>query len=402
MYAPAIPAGGRPFLPLAVCVLLGDNRGMKVIFFANTDWYLYNFRLDLARHLVAQGAEVVMMSPPGEYGERLEKEGFRWIALPMERRSLNPFKELRLLRVIRDVFRREQPDAVHSFTIKSVVYGGLAARAVGIRCRIHAVTGLGHVFVSRTPRARLLKPLVRWLLRIALRGSHSRLIVQNPDDRQLFVNLKLIDPNHIHLIKSSGVDTEVFVPTRHRRGTRFRVLLAARLLWEKGIREYAHAAEKLAVRTERIEFLLAGATDPGNPASVDEDDIRVWQLTGVLTVLGHVDDVQYLMREVDLVVLPSYREGVPRGLIEAAAMALPIVTTDAPGCREVVDDGVNGLLVPVGDADALARAIEYLLDHPDKCREFGRAGREKVLREFDQKIVFALTDQVYRELGLLP
>jgi glycosyltransferase involved in cell wall biosynthesis len=381
---------------------MGHNQTMKVIFFANTDWYLYNFRLDLAHHLAAQGVEVVMMSPPGDYGARLEQEGFRWIPLPMERRSLNPVRELKLLKFIRDVFRREHPDAVHNFTIKAVIYGGLAARATGIRCRIHAVTGLGHVFVSKTRRARLLRPLVKHLLKSALRGNHSRLVVQNPDDRQLFVDFGLINPNHIHLIKSSGVDTEVFVPTRHKRGPRFRVLLAARLLWEKGIREYADAAEKLAIHADRIEFLLAGATDPGNPSAVEEDDIRVWQLTGVMKVLGHVDDLQYLMREVDLMVLPSYREGVPRGLIEAAAMELPIVTTDAPGCREVVDDGVNGLLVPVGDAGALARAIEYLLDHPDKCREFGKAGREKVLREFDQKIVFSLTDQVYRELGLLP
>jgi glycosyltransferase involved in cell wall biosynthesis len=380
---------------------MGHNQTMKVIFFANTDWYLYNFRLDLAQHLVEQGAEVVMMSPPGDYGLRLVEEGFRWIALPMERRSLNPMRELKLLRFIREVYEQERPDAIHNFTIKSVIYGGLAAQTLGIQNRIHAVTGLGHVFISNTPRARLLRPLVRRLLGFALRGSHSRLIVQNPDDRQLFLDLKLIEASHIHLIKGSGVDTGVFVPTRHKRGKRFRVLLASRLLWEKGIREYAHAAEKLAIHADRIEFLLAGATDPGNPGSVDEDDIRVWQLTGLMKVLGHVDDVQYLMREVDLVVLPSYREGVPRGLIEAAAMGLPIVTTDAPGCREVVDDGLNGLLVPVADGRALAEAIEYLLYHPDKCREFGEAGRKKVLREFDQKIVFALTGQVYRDLGLL-
>ncbi len=375
---------------------------MKVIFFANTDWYLYNFRLDLARYLAAEGMEVVMMSPPGDYGERLRQEGFRWISVPMERRSLNPLAEWKLLMRIRKIYAQEKPDAVHNFTIKSVIYGGLAAQAQNIRSRIHAVTGLGHVFVSDSLRARLLRPLVKMLLKRAMRGSHGRLIVQNPDDRRLFVDLKLIDPGHIHLIKGSGVDTRVFVPTRHQRGRRFRVLLASRLLREKGVREYAHAAEKLAIHADRVEFLLAGATDPGNPSSVDEDDIRVWQLTGLMKVLGHVDDVRYLMREVDLMVLPSYREGLPRGLIEAAAMELPIVTTDAPGCREVVDDGINGLLVPVGDADALARAIEYMLDHPEKCREFGRAGRKKVLREFDQKIVFALTGQVYRELGLLP
>ncbi len=378
------------------------NQGMKVIFFANTDWYLYNFRLDLARHLQARGMEVLMMSPPGNYGARLEEEGFRWIPLPMERRSLNPLVELKLLAFIRRVLQQEQPDAIHSFTIKSVIYGGLAAQAAGVRNRINAVTGLGHVFVSNTIRARLLRPLVERLLRLALRGSHSRLVVQNPDDRQMFLDLKLINPNHVHLVRGSGVDTEVFVPTRHKRDKRFRVLLAARLLWEKGIREYASAAEKLAIHADRIEFLLAGATDPGNPGSVDEDDIRVWQLSGVMKVLGHVDDVQYLMREVDLMVLPSYREGLPRGLIEAAAMELPIVTTDVPGCREVVEDGLNGLLVPAGDGKALASAIEYFLDHPDKCREFGRAGREKVLREFDQKIVFSLTGQVYQELGLLP
>ncbi|WP_041065651.1 glycosyltransferase family 4 protein [Thiolapillus brandeum] len=375
---------------------------MKIIFFANTDWYLYNFRLGLAHYLSNQGVEVVMMSPPGDYGAQLEEQGFRWIPLPMERRSLNPLAEWKLLRFIRSVFRAEQPDAVHSFTIKSVVYGGLAAQSAGIPNRIHAVTGLGHVFVSNTPRARLLRPLVKRLLKLALRGSRSRLILQNPDDRQLFIDLKLINPNHIHLVKSSGVDTEVFVPTRHKRGKRFRVLLAARLLWEKGIREYAYAAQKLAIHAEKIEFLLAGATDPGNPSAVEENDIRIWQSSGLIKVLGHVDDLQYLMREVDLMVLPSHREGVPRGLIEAAAMGLPIVTTDAPGCREVVDDGVNGLLVPVGDGDALAHAIEYLLNNPDKCREFGAAGRKKVLREFDQKIVFALTGEVYRELGLLP
>ncbi|WP_456447435.1 glycosyltransferase family 4 protein [Thiolapillus sp.] len=375
---------------------------MKVIFFANTDWYLYNFRLDLARYLAAQGMEVVMMSPPGDYGERLQQEGFRWISLPMERRSLNPLAEWKLLRRIRKIYEQEKPDAVHNFTIKSVIYGGLAAQAQAIRCRIQAVTGLGHVFVSDSLRARLLRPLVKRLLKRAMSGSYGRLIVQNPDDRQLFVDLKLIAPGHIHLIKGSGVDTRVFVPTRHKRARRFRVLLASRLLREKGVREYAHAAEKLAIHADRIEFLLAGATDPGNPSSVDENDIRTWQLTGLVKVLGHVDEVQCLMREVDLVVLPSYREGAPRGLIEAAAMGLPVITTDVPGCREVVDDGVNGLLVPAGDGDALAGAIQYLLDNPDKCREFGQAGREKVLREFDQNIVFTLTGQVYRELGLLP
>ncbi len=305
-------------------------QSMKIIFFANTDWYLYNFRLDLARSLHKQGAEVVMMSPPGEYGPRIESEGFRWIPLPMNRRSLNPFSEVQLLQYICSIYKKEQPDVVHNFTIKSVIYGALAAQAVGIKNRIHAVTGLGHVFISQSMRARILRPLVKGLLRLALRGKGSRLILQNPDDRALFLEHNLIGPERIHLIRGSGVDTERFAPVQRERKGKFRVLLAARLLWEKGIREYAEAAELLAHRSDKLEFLLAGATDPGNPSAVPKQEIRRWQESGLLTVLGHVENMQQLMTEVDLMVLPSWREGTPRGLLEAASMALPIITTDAP------------------------------------------------------------------------
>lgn len=374
---------------------------MKIIFFANTDWYLYNFRLDLARSLHKQGAEVVMMSPPGEYGPRIESEGFRWIPLPMNRRSLNPFSEVQLLQYICSIYKKEQPDVVHNFTIKSVIYGALAAQAVGIKNRIHAVTGLGHVFISQSMRARILRPLVKGLLRLALRGKGSRLILQNPDDRALFLEHNLIGPERIHLIRGSGVDTERFAPVQRERKGKFRVLLAARLLWEKGIREYAEAAELLAHRSDKLEFLLAGATDPGNPSAVPKQEIRRWQESGLLTVLGHVENMQQLMTEVDLMVLPSWREGTPRGLLEAASMALPIITTDAPGCREIVENEKNGFLVPVGDAVALAEKIEYLLDHPETCLRFGIAGREKVCKEFDQEIVFRQTWEAYRSLGIL-
>jgi glycosyltransferase involved in cell wall biosynthesis len=178
-------------------------------------------------------------------------------------------------------------------------------------------------------------------------------------------------------------------------------LLAARLLWEKGIREYVEAAQLLAHRADEFEFLLAGVTDPGNPSAVPEQNIRSWQEAGLLTVLGHVENMQQLMTEVDIMVLPSWREGTPRGLLEAASMALPIITTDAPGCREIVENEKNGFLVPVGDAVALAEKIEYLLDHPETCHRFGQAGREKVCKEFNQEIVFRQTWEVYRSLGIL-
>jgi glycosyltransferase involved in cell wall biosynthesis len=369
---------------------------MKIIFFANTDWYLYNFRLELARYLREQGAEVVMMSPPGEYGPRIESAGFRWRALPMERRSLNPFREIQLLYFVCSIYKEEQPDIVHNFTIKSVIYGALAAQAAGIKKRIQAVTGLGHIFISQSLQARLLRPLVKVLLRQALRGKETRLILQNPDDQQLFFQHKLITQERVYLIRGSGVDTHRFIPRIREQQKKFRVLLAARLLWEKGIREYAEAAQLLAHRVDELEFLLAGATDSGNPSAVPDQEISKWQEKGLFTVLGHVENMQKLMTEVDLMVLPSWREGTPRGLLEAAAMGLPIITTDAPGCREVVEHEQNGFLVPIGDAPALAEKIEYLLDNPETCRNFGKRGRAKVEREFAQEIVFHQTWKVYR------
>lgn len=266
--------------------------------------------------------------------------------------------------------------------------------------RIHAVTGLGHIFISQSLRARILRPLVKGLLRLALRGKGSRLILQNHDDRDLFLQHNLLTLKRIFIIRGSGVDTERFAPIQRKRKGKFRILLAARLLWEKGIKEYVEAAQFLSHRTDELEFLLAGAADPGNPSAVPEQEIRKWQEEGLITILGHVEDMQQLMTEVDLMVLPSWREGTPRGLLEAASMALPIITTDAPGCREVVENEKNGFLVPAGDAVALAEKIEYLLDNPGTCSRFGQAGREKMCSEFAQEIVFRQTWEVYRSLGI--
>jgi len=371
---------------------------MKVIFFANTDWYLFNFRLGLAQYLRGKGVDVVFMSPPGEYGPRIEAAGFRWLELKMDRRSLNIVSELKLLKQIVGIYRTEKPDVVHNFTIKCVVYGSLAAQWAGVQGRINAVAGLGHVFTSGSLRARLLKPLVKLLLRLALRGSHSQLILQNPDDLALFTRLDMIRAGQIHLIKGSGVDTRRFAPIGRERGKRFHIMMACRLLWEKGIGEYVESARLLRDRADELQFSLAGAPDPGNPSAAGERDIAQWTEEGLVTVLGHVERMDAMMRTVDLVVLPSYYgEGVPRGLIEAAAMGLPIITTDAPGCREIVDDGVNGFLVPAKDEKALASKIEFLLDNPETCQRFGAAGRQKVLKGFDEQIVFARTWAVYDE-----
>lgn len=372
---------------------------MKILFFANTDWYLYNFRLALAKYLREHELEVVMLSPVGPYGALLEAEGFRWIGLEMNRRSLNPAREFALIRRIAAVYASENPDIVHHFTIKCVVYGSLIARWHGIPNRVNAVTGLGYVFSDEGYRARLLRPVVRNLIKAALGGDGSRLILQNKDDVAAFIAADLASEQRTHLIMGSGVDTCRFQPlATARQAPVMRVLLASRLLWDKGIREYIEAARLVRERNLAVEFLLAGSPDPGNPRSVPPAQVTKWQRAGSVTYLGHVADMPRLLSEIDLVVLPSYREGVPRSLLEAAACALPIVTTDVPGCREVVRQGVNGLLVPACDAAALAAAIQFFYEHPDERVRMGRAGRDRALSDFDQRFVFDKTFAVYREL----
>ncbi|HAS50725.1 MAG TPA: glycosyltransferase family 1 protein [Gammaproteobacteria bacterium] len=372
---------------------------MKILFFANTGWYLYNFRLPLARYLRDQGHEVVMLSPPDPYVTHLQAAGFRTVTLPMERRSLNPVRELRLLQDIRRIYAQERPDLVHHFTLKCVVYGALVARPTGVPACVNAITGLGHVFTSTRLSTRLLRGSVRLLLRLVLNSRRSRLIVQNPDDQAAFEQTGLMDSQSIRLIRSSGVDTERFQPVAKPIPTgRLSILLASRLLWEKGIGEYVAAARQLRREGLAAEFLVAGAPDPGNPASIPADQLAQWRREGYVTLLGHVDDMPALLAQTDIAVLPSYREGVPRSLLEAAACGLPLIATDVPGCREIVDHGVNGLLVPLKDAQSLTHAVRRLYEDAPMRQRMGQASRAKVLAEFDQRLVFEQTLAVYREL----
>jgi glycosyltransferase involved in cell wall biosynthesis len=372
---------------------------MRVILFANTDWYFWNFRRSLALALRDAGHEVMLISPDGPYGERLRALGLRWQALPMDRRSLNPLRELALLRHLVRLFRRERPDLVHGFTIKCAVYGSLAARLAGVPARVNAVAGMGYVFTSDDAKARLMRPLVRALLKLALGGRGARLILQNPDDVALFERARLADPASVRLIPGSGVDCERFQPDATRvPGERMRVLLPARLLWDKGLAEYAEAARLLQARGVPVAMLLAGDPDPGNPAAVRESEVHAWVGSGVLEWLGHVEDMPALLRSVDVVALPSYREGLPKGLFEAAACGRARIATDVPGCREVVEHEVDGLRVPVKDGAALADAIERLVRDPALRTRLGEAARRKAMERFDERIVIARTLDVYREL----
>lgn len=372
---------------------------MKVLLFANSDWYLYNFRKGLALELQSRGVEVVLVSPAGPYGERLQASGLRWIVAPLQRRSLDPLREAGVVVWLWRLLRRERPDLVHGFTLKCVVYASMAARLAGVPARVGAVTGMGYVFASTDLRARLLRPLVRRLMRSALGGRHLRLVLQNADDVALFTRSRLVDARRIRLIPSSGVDVSRFCRHHGRAaGGSLRVLLAARLLWDKGIAEFVEAARRLKAAGRDIRFQLAGALDEDNLASVPRASVEAWAAEGVIEWLGHIEDMPGLLANADIVVLPSYREGCPKSLIEAAACALPLITTDVPGCHDVVRHEIDGLLVPARDAVALAEAIARLDDDRELARRLGMAAREHALAEYDERAVITRTLAVYREL----
>ena len=373
---------------------------MKVILFANTEWYLWNFRRSLALALRDAGHDVLLISPAGPYGEKLRELGLRWQPLPMDRRSLNPLREAGLLLHLLRLFRQERPALVHGFTIKCAVYGSLAARLAGVRGRVNAVAGMGYVFISNSLKARMLRPLVRALLKLALGGRNARLILQNPDDVALFERTGLVHAANVRVIPGSGVDCRRFAPPAVRvPGDRMRVLLPARLLWDKGLHEFVQAAGTLRSEGRAVDFLLAGEPDPGNPASVSVSQVQAWVEEGVLDWLGHVEDMPALLRGVDVVVLPSYREGLPKGLIEAGAAGCALVTTDVPGCREVVTHDVDGLIVPVRDHHALASAIVRLHDDVALRTRLGRAATRTAMERFAEDIVLRDTLAVYTELA---
>ncbi|MBP0590963.1 glycosyltransferase family 4 protein [Paraburkholderia sp. LEh10] len=375
----------------------------KIVLFANTDWYLYNFRLSLAHALRDAGNEVILLSPPGNYGAELISLGYKWIPVPMNRRSLNPLRELSLVIWLARLLRNEQPDLVHGFTIKCAVYGSLSARLAGVRARVNAIAGMGYVFSSLDMKARVLRPIVRSVMRFALRGQSSAVILQNPDDYTIFRDANIVDENAIRLIKGSGVNIERFKPKDDECASQndepLRVVLAGRLLWDKGIAEYIEASRILKKEGRSVRFILAGAPDSGNPASIDEASLQGWISEGLVEWRGHVQDMPGLYAGCDVAVLPSYREGLPKSMIEAAACGLPLVITDAPGCREVVSvNGQDGLVVPVRDSRALANAIRLLDEDRSLARKLGMAARQKVLAEFDERIVITRTLGVYREL----
>jgi glycosyltransferase involved in cell wall biosynthesis len=367
-------------------VACGIDANMKVVICINTAWNLVNFRAGLIRTLVAQGYEVVAVAPVDEYAPRLAELGCRYVPLHMDNGGTHPVHDASLLWRFWRLLRAEKPDVFLGYTVKPNVYGSLAAHWLGIPV-INNIAGLGAVFI----RDGWLVRLVRGLYKLAL-GKSARVFFQNPDDRQLFIEHQLVREDATDLLPGSGVDLQRFVPLPLPQsvdpGRKFRFLLIARMLRDKGVGEYVEAARVLQAAWPQVEWCLLGFVDVQNPAAISSEQMQAWVNEGLVHYLGVSDDVRDQIAEAGCVVLPSYREGTPRTLLEAAAMARPIITTDAPGCRGVVDDGLTGFLCQPRDAADLAEKMGQMLALSQAQRsEMGLRGRQKMEEEFDEQIV---------------
>lgn len=365
---------------------------MKILLFANTDWYLYNFRLALAEALRSRGDQVVLVSPEGAYAPRLQELGFHWVCFPLKRRGLNPLDEVwTLVRLFR-LYRRENPDLVHQFTVKCVLYGSLVCHILGIRRVVNSVTGLGYVFTEGEGARSWLRGLIKVFYRLILRRTW--VIFQNPADKELFLKNQLVERSQVALIQGSGVDTSLFFPQPEPEGPPL-AILPARLLWDKGVGEFVEAARQLKTEGLRARFALVGDSDPDNPAGVPAAQVKLWEKEGMVEWWGWRSDMAEVYAQAHIVCLPSYREGMSKTLIEAAACGRPIITCNVPGCREVVRPGFSGLLVPPRNVPALAEAMKRLIQNPDERKSMGAFGRKIAEDEFSKEMILSQTLAVY-------
>ena len=376
---------------------MSDLRQPRAILFANTDWYLYNFLLPLARAVRDAGYRVHLVSPAGPYASRLAEVGIEWHAFEFARHSVNPFGELATVARLVALYRRIRPTHCHHFTIKCILYGSFAARRTGVAKVINTISGRGYLFYAQSWRMALLRQPVVWLHRLLLRGTD--VVFQNDDDRRAFTDLGVLGDTRVHMVRGAGVDVEHFRPSADRRFDRapFTILFASRLLWEKGVAELIEAAHILRERKFSAVVQIAGEQDAGNPRSIPQATLDAWAKQPGVELLGHRDDVAGLLAAADVVVLPSYGEGIPRILLEAAAAGLPLVATDVPGCREIVRHGENGILVPERDAVALADALQRLAQDPALRKRMSARSRAIACNEFADERVLAATLAIYRE-----
>lgn len=368
---------------------------MRIAITINTAWNVYNFRLGLIHALIQNGHQVIAVTPHDEFAEKLIEEGCEFVPLAMENKGANPIRDFGIYRSLIRIYREQRIDVALQYTIKPNIYGTLAAKKLGVPV-INNISGLGTTFIRKNFVGRVAE-LLYW---VSLR--HAALVFfQNRDDQSLFLDQKLVKQKNTALVPGSGVNLSrfAFETTQRKLGSPIRFLLIARLLYDKGIIEFVEAARRLKSEGLDLECSICGFLDLEASLGVPLDDVKKWEEEGLIKYLGSVEKIESVIRDADCVVLPSYREGTPKSLLEAAAMGKPLVATDVPGCREVVQDQVNGFLCDAKSSSSLAEAMRNVLNATnDELARMGRQSRLLVEQSFDEKLVIMKYLQAIQEI----
>lgn len=359
-----------------------ENRKYKVAFIGNSSLTMHNFRINLLRSLVKQGYDVTVLAPKDSDTTSYKSHKIRYIPIHVDSKGLNPFRDVLLLNQLHAIYTKEKFDFIFHYTIKPVIYGSMAARLTR-RKQISVITGLGYAFLNNG----FVNKLVVRLYRVALRKAKEVWFL-NEDDRSVFLEHKIVSQEQTKVINGEGINSRLYKPTHKEAGGKFRFLFIGRILWDKGIREYVNAASILKKKYPEASFDILGGLDAANPSAVPREEMEKWEAEGNINYLGETRKVIPFLSHASCIVLPSYREGISRVLLEASAMEKPIVASNVTGCRDIVEDGVSGYLCKVKDAEDLAIKMEriILLPHENQ-REMGKAGRNIVLEKFEEKII---------------
>lgn len=370
----------------------------RVLFVITEDWALISHRLHFVVAAMEAGYEVAIATRVNKHRKILNDKGVKIFEWKLNRGSLNPIKELIAIFSLCKILSTFKPDIIHAVAQKPVIYSGLARKIYKKASFVGTLGGVGFVFTSKSLKAKLLKPILKTLLKLALIGKKTRLILQNKDNVSTIKNINIINKKDIRLVKGAGVETSKFLPSKIPMKTTI-VILPARLLKDKGVREFVEVARNIKSLNIDAKFILVGDVDLDNPESIKQIEIDKWVASGIIEQWSRCDNIEKVYKLSSIVCLPSYNEGLPKVLLEAGSCGRPVVAFDVPGCREVIKDGINGFLVDFNDIDGLGVAITKLIEDKKLCEQMGKNGRQIVKLHFSDFIINAQTFSVWEEVS---
>ncbi len=371
------------------------TQAKRILFVISEDWYFMSHRLFLAKYAISQGYEVSLITKVTIHKNEIASYGIHLVDWPIRRRSANIFSESKSIFTLLNVIKNLKPDIIHSVGLKPILYGAICAKICKIPVRIFAFAGLGYVFSSSQLLARVIRPIIIIMMKFLLNNKYSTLIMQNTDDQNIFLQQNIVLKSQISIIRGAGVDLKLFSLSKNITQPPI-VLLPARLLRDKGIEDFVKSAIILKEDGFNARFVIAGREDPSNPEAIDKASLNKWRESNLIELWGHIDDMVGAFQKASIVCLPSFREGLPKALLEAASCGKPIVAYDVPGCREVVIDKVNGFLVEFKNIIGLSDAIKQLLLNNSLRYSMGNEGRKLVIKHFSQEEIAKQTELLWR------